>query len=51
MDDAGARWTSRGAQSVLNMRAIKRNGTWDEFWKFHLENERVRVYGKFIEII
>lgn len=50
MDDAGARWTAKGAQAVLNMRAIKRNGAWDEFWMFHMENERKRLYGKFLKL-
>lgn len=50
MDNAGARWTAKGAQAVLNMRAIKRCGAWNEFWKFHMGNERRRLYGKFLKM-
>jgi len=46
MDDAGARWSAKGAQAVLDMRALKRNGDWDVFWKFHMANERKKLYGR-----
>jgi hypothetical protein len=47
MDIAGARWTALGAQAVLNMRAIKRNGDWDSFWKFLAKREFRLLYGHF----
>lgn len=47
MDIAGARWTSKGAQAVLNMRAIKRNGDWAAFWRFLAKAEHKRLYGHF----
>jgi hypothetical protein len=47
MDIAGARWTSKGAQAMLNMRAIKRNGDWQAFWRFQAKAEHKRLYGHF----
>ena len=40
---SGIKWTHKGAQAVLNLRALKRNGDWD----LHLQNEYQRLYGSF----
>ena len=42
---SGMKWTHKGAQAVLNLRALKRNGDWETYWDFHLENEHQRLYG------
>jgi hypothetical protein len=42
---SGMKWTHKGAQAVLNLRALKRNGDWESYWDFHLKNEQERVYG------
>ena len=42
---SGMKWTHNGAQAVLNLRALKRNGDWETYWNFHLENEHRRLYG------
>lgn len=46
---SGMKWTHKGAQAVLNLRALKRNGDWDSYWDLHLQNEHQRLYGAFEE--
>lgn len=45
MERAGMRWTEAGAQAVLNLRAIRLNGEWDDYWPFHRRQDRARRYG------
>jgi hypothetical protein len=42
---SGMKWTHKGVQAVLNLRALKRNGDWESYWDFHLKNEGQRLYG------
>jgi len=35
LEQAGMRWTRHGAQSLLDLRAIRLNGAWDAYWRFH----------------
>ncbi len=44
MDITGARWSVNGAEAVLKLRAIRANNDFDDYWKFHLNNERHRVH-------
>jgi hypothetical protein len=50
MERSGMKWTHKGAQSVLNLRALKRNGDWELYWDFHLKNEHERLYGHIGEL-
>jgi len=43
-DYSGMRWTEKGVQAVLDLRALKRNGDWDDYWKYHLKQEKQRLY-------
>ena len=45
-DGSGMRWTRVGAQAVLDLRSVKKNGHWNSFWDFHIARERERLYGK-----
>lgn len=38
----GARWTVAGAEAVLQLRALRSSGDFDEYWRFHLAQERRR---------
>jgi hypothetical protein len=40
----GARWRIQGAEAVLKLRAIRKNGDWDNYFSFHLAQERKRVH-------
>ena len=44
MDITGARWGLDGAEAVLKLRALKTNGDFDDYWRFHLAQERKRVH-------
>jgi len=44
MDITGARWSVDGAEAVLKLRALRCNGDFDTYWKFHLDQERQRVH-------
>ncbi len=45
MEQSGMRWTIKGAQAVLNVRAIKKNDDWNEFWKFYTNTKKRKIYG------
>ena len=44
MDITGARWGLDGAEAVLKLRAVRCNGDFDAYWRFHLERERERIH-------
>jgi hypothetical protein len=44
MDITGARWGLPGAEAILKLRAIRSNGDFDEYWKYHLDKEQQRVH-------
>ncbi|MDP8207291.1 MAG: ISKra4 family transposase, partial [Candidatus Electryonea clarkiae] len=44
-DCSGMRWTKKGIQAVLDLRALKRNGDWDNYWKYHIDCEKQRLYA------
>ena len=44
MDITGARWGLDGAEAILTLRAIRSNGDFDDYWRYHLAHERRRVH-------
>jgi hypothetical protein len=44
MDITGARWSTKGAEAVLKLRAVRTNDDFDDYWRFHLDHERRRVH-------
>jgi len=44
MDITGARWSVKGAEAVLKLRALRCNGDFDDYWRFHQDRERRRVH-------
>jgi hypothetical protein len=42
LDLTGARWGLHGAQAILKLRALRSNGDFDEYWDYHLDQERQR---------
>jgi hypothetical protein len=44
LDLTGSRWGLIGAETVLKLRALRTNGDFNEYWKFHLDRERHRVH-------
>jgi hypothetical protein len=46
MEQSGMRWTKGGAQAVLDLRAVRLNGHWDAYWRFHRHQQHHRLYGQ-----
>jgi hypothetical protein len=44
MECSGARWSLEGAEAVLQLRALRMSGDWDEYWAYHCHQERLRNY-------
>lgn len=45
MDRTGARWSLNGAEAVLRLRAIRASGDFDDYWRFHLDQEHQRNHA------
>jgi hypothetical protein len=45
MDVTGARWSTEGAEAVLELRAVRANDDFDDYWAYHQEHERARVHA------
>ncbi len=41
----GARWGLAGAEAILKLRAIHSSGDWDDYWRFHEQQEAERNYA------
>lgn len=42
MDRTGARWSLKGAEAVLRLRALRTSGDFEAYWRFHEEQEYLR---------
>ena len=45
MEPSGMRWTTGGAQAVLDLRAVRLNRHWDAYWPCHRHQQHQRLYG------
>lgn len=45
LDITGARWSVDGAEAVLKLRALRANNDFDEYYTFHLAQERRRIHN------
>lgn len=45
MEQCGMRWTIAGAEAVLSMRSIQINKMTNEYWRYHIAQEKERLYG------
>jgi hypothetical protein len=43
-DITGARWSLDGAEAMLKLRAVRSNGDWEAYWRYHLAREHDRVH-------
>jgi hypothetical protein len=46
MEPSGMRWTPGGAQAVLDLRAVRRNGHWEAYGPLHRHQQHQRLYGR-----
>ena len=44
MDITSARWSVEGAEAVLELRTVRANDDFDDYWRFHLDRERHRIH-------
>jgi hypothetical protein len=44
MDITEARWGLSGAEAILKLRALRNNGDFDTYRRYHLAQERRRVH-------
>jgi hypothetical protein len=44
MNLTGARWSLHGAEAILKLRAIRSNGDFDQYWQYHLTQQRRRIH-------
>ena len=44
LEITGARWRLKGSEAVLKLRALRKNGDWEQYFSFHLAQERKRVH-------
>jgi hypothetical protein len=44
MDLTGARWALPGAEAVLKLRALLSNHDFDDYWNYHLTQEKHRIH-------
>jgi hypothetical protein len=44
MERSGMRWSLAGAEAMIRMRSLYLSGDFDDYWDFHLEQERRRLY-------
>jgi len=45
MERSGMRWTQRTAEAMVKMRATYLSGDFDDYWKFHIDQEQKRLYS------
>jgi hypothetical protein len=45
MEQSGMRWTKQGAQSLLDLRAVRINDDWTAYQRFHRQRQHQRLYG------
>ena len=45
MDITGARWGLHGAETILKLRAMAANHDLDNYWTYHLNQERQRIHA------
>jgi len=48
MEITGATWNvdDDGAEAILRIRSVDKSGDWKKYWKFHMDQERGRLYGQ-----
>lgn len=45
MDCSGMKWARSGANAMLKLRIVRINDDWDDYQRFHCQQEHLRLYG------
>jgi hypothetical protein len=51
MERSGMRWSPKGAEAMLKLRAVYLNDLWNNFWDFRTQKEKKTLYGEQISIV
>jgi hypothetical protein len=43
---SGMRWTPEMAEAMLKLRAVYLSGDWDAYWRWHIQQDQLRLYKK-----
>ena len=46
MELSGMHWSKDGAESMLELRSIKVNGLWNEYWDYHISRQKNIIYDE-----
>lgn len=46
MELSGMHWSMKGAESMLELRSIKLNNLWSEYWDYHISRQKDAIYGQ-----
>lgn len=44
MELSGMHWSEKGAEAMLELRSIKINGFWNEYWEYHISEQKKYIY-------
>jgi hypothetical protein len=44
LERTGMRWSVDGAEAIIQLRATELSGDWEEYWHYHIEAQRRRLY-------
>lgn len=44
MELSGMHWSEKGAEAMLELRSIKINGFWNEYWEYHIDEQKESIY-------
>ena len=44
MELSGMHWSEKGAEAMLELRSIKINGFWNEYWEHHIDKQKEIIY-------
>jgi hypothetical protein len=47
MDVTGARWSLEGAEAIVKLRSLRSSGDFENYWKFHEDQEYIRNHESF----
>lgn len=51
MEGAGRRWSIKGAESTLLLRAVYTSNDWDAYWQANMKLNRIKKYGKILDLL
>ncbi|MGH8929595.1 MAG: ISKra4 family transposase [Egibacteraceae bacterium] len=46
LERSGMRWTPNMAEAMLKLRAVHLSDDWDTYWKWHVQQDQLRLYRK-----